>query len=74
MRIGDPTYNAGSVRHIHANILVPDGTGRVRVTLAKEKEATASKMQILRVFELMRQGKEFGDLDPEDAALVQDRF
>jgi hypothetical protein len=29
IRFGDPSLHAGSIRHIHVNILVPDGSGRM---------------------------------------------
>lgn len=35
-RSGSLAYSAGTVEHLHANILYPDLTGPVRVTLAKE--------------------------------------
>ena len=37
MRFGDPERNAGSIRHLHANILVPDLTGEVQATLVKDE-------------------------------------
>ncbi|HEY4518325.1 MAG TPA: hypothetical protein VJG48_01735 [Candidatus Paceibacterota bacterium] len=45
IRFGDPRYNAGSVEHLHANILVPDLTGRVQVTLAKEPEEAQENIE-----------------------------
>ena len=27
MRFGDPAYNAGTLRHLHVHIQVPDGQG-----------------------------------------------
>lgn len=35
-RSGPLTHSAGTVEHLHANILYPDLTGPVRITLAKE--------------------------------------
>lgn len=43
MRFGDPAMNAGSIRHLHANIIVPDGTGEVRVTLGQRSRRYRNK-------------------------------
>ena len=50
MRFGDPTYNAGSLEHLHANIMVPDLTGNVKVTLAKDENRQALANQRVEVF------------------------
>jgi len=55
MRFGDPALNAGSIRHLHCNIIVPDGTGNVKVTLAKDAEKQAENIDRVRVFEKLRQ-------------------
>lgn len=74
MRFGDPRLNAGSVRHLHVNIQVPDGTGRVQVTLAKEPEEIEEKREILSIFEKMRQGATLQELGHEERALVIGRL
>ncbi len=74
MRFGNPKRNAGSIRHLHFNLQVPDGTARYSVTLAKDPEEIVEKMKILQVFEEMRLGTAFADLSPEKQALVKDRL
>lgn len=74
MRFGPPKFNAGSIRHLHVNILVPDGTGEVRVPFAKTPEDIEHKKKILAVFEKMRTGTPFEELDPEEQDLVRDRL
>jgi diadenosine tetraphosphate (Ap4A) HIT family hydrolase len=73
-RFGDPRKNAGSVRHLHANVIVPDGTGRVQATLAKEPGEISEKRAILVVFEKLRTGTELSQLSKEELALVRDRI
>src|SRR5581483_392012 len=55
-RFGDPKRNAGSVRHLHTNIIVPDGTGRVQVTLAKNPAEIEEKKKLIGVWEKLRTG------------------
>ncbi len=74
MRFGDPTLNAGSVRHIHANIIVPAGTGEVRVTLAKEREEIEHKKKVLCIFEKLRLGTPPKDLTMDEYTLVAGRL
>lgn len=88
MRFGDPTLNAGSIRHIHANIIGPDGTGEVRLPLAKDPEKVESKKKVAVAWEKMRRyhlrytGPDLTleDLaraalrDPDELALVIDRL
>jgi len=62
-RWGDPERNAGSIRHMHINIIVPDGTGEVRPPLAKKPADVAKKKKIVRVWEKLR----LEGLSPEDA-------
>lgn len=73
-RFGDPRKNAGSVRHLHANIIVPDGTGRVQATLAKNPEEISEKRAILVIFEKLRTGTQLGQLSEEELALVRERI
>lgn len=46
VRTGSLRYSAGTVEHLHANLLAPDLTGPVRITIAKEVgDATASERE-----------------------------
>jgi len=74
MRFGNPLLNAGSVRHLHVNLMVPDGAGEVRVPLCKTPEEIAAKMNVIRVFEKMRQGTPFEELNLVEQVLVRDRL
>lgn len=74
MRFGNPDLNAGSIRHIHANIIVPDGTGEVRLPLAKDPSDIAKKKQIIEIFEKLRQGITFQELPTEQQELVKNRL
>jgi diadenosine tetraphosphate (Ap4A) HIT family hydrolase len=38
IRFGDPKFNAGTIRHIHAHLQVPDLTGPAKATFAKDPE------------------------------------
>lgn len=38
IRFGDMRRNAGTVPHLHENIMVPDGTAEVRIPLFKNPE------------------------------------
>ncbi len=53
-RFGDPRLNAGSIRHLHTNIIVPDGTGDVQVTLCKSPEKQQQVRIRLIAFEVLR--------------------
>lgn len=74
IRFGDPLLNAGSIRHLHANLFVPDGTGELRLPLCKTPEEIAEKMKVIRVFEKMRTGTPFEKLEPAEQDLVRDRL
>jgi len=52
MRFGDLTYNAGTVAHLHVHIQVPDLTGPVKATFAKDisPEAVAARAAKLTGF------------------------
>jgi len=54
IRFGDPDLNAGSVRHLHVNIIVPDGTGDVQVTLAKNPQKQEEARSRVLAFEKLR--------------------
>ncbi len=74
MRFGDPLLNAGTIRHLHGNIQVPDGTGKLEITLAKDPEKMVWHRSVIRVFEKMRRGTPFDQLEPEEQNLVEGRL
>ncbi len=37
-RVGDMQFNAGTVPHLHHNLMVPNGTGEVRIPVYKKEE------------------------------------
>ncbi|MFA6094798.1 MAG: hypothetical protein WC757_02825 [Candidatus Paceibacterota bacterium] len=84
MRFGDPSLNAGSVLHIHTNIIVPNLKGEARVPLAKEPEDVAENVRILHIFSRILSLIEAGDaktateaatmLLPAEQATVQGRL
>lgn len=56
-RFGKSRFNAGSVSHLHTNIIMPDETGEVRITLAKTELDMVIVRQRLEVFyRLMQMG------------------
>src|SRR3972149_6083830 len=73
-RFGDPARNAGSIRHLHSNFYLPDGTGELRLPLCKFLDDIADKLKGIPVFEKMRLGGSFGTLEPEEQDLVRDRL
>lgn len=60
IRSGDPTKNAKSVRHLHVNVHVADGTMKVQPTIGKSFEDLKQKYEILKVFEVLRVHVETG--------------
>jgi hypothetical protein len=54
MRFGSPKQSAGTVMHLHANIIVPDLTGAVDVTLAKNPAKVTEQIARMRGFEQRR--------------------
>lgn len=74
MRFGSPQFNAGSVLHLHTNIIVPDGSGAVQVTLAKDPEKVTETIARMRIFEKLRHGAELPDLSLEEAGLIEGRM
>ena len=82
-RFGDPALNAGSIRHMHTNIIEPDGSGDVQVTLCKSLDKQRAVQTRLRIFEKLRQsgieGFEAARVAPSllteaELALVSDRL
>lgn len=74
MRFGDPLLNAGTIRHLHCNIQVPDGNGKLEVTLAKDKDKILWHWKVVAIYEKMRLGTPFESLSPEEQELVKDRL
>ncbi len=74
MRFGSPAESSGSVLHLHANIIVPDGTGVVEVTLAKEPAKVAEQTARMQVFEKLRLGSGVEELSLEERALIEGRM
>lgn len=74
MRFGNPEYNAGTVRHLHLNIQVPDLTGGVKITLSKTPEKMDENRQRMWVFEELRQGGRLEELSEKERGLVEGRL
>lgn len=74
MRFGDPRLNAGTIRHLHLNIMVPNGKGEVRPPLRKTMEEVEEDMKKSVAFEKMRLGTPFEALEPAEQDLVRDRL
>lgn len=53
MRFGDPERNAGSIYHLHANLIVPDLSKELRIMLVKSKEAREKVTKRLKMFEIL---------------------
>jgi diadenosine tetraphosphate (Ap4A) HIT family hydrolase len=70
MRFGKVELNAGSVRHLHLNVIVPDETGQYKVTLAKDPVDIEKKWKTLVVYEKLRLGATLHDLTREERILV----
>lgn len=54
MRFGDMRYHAGTMRHLHVHIQVPDGKGQVKATFAKSLEKIEEDRQKVAGFEARR--------------------
>lgn len=74
MRFGLPELNSGSVLHLHANIIVPDRSGPVHATLAKESSHLKEARQRMAVFEKLCTGVRLDELAPEEQKLVEGRL
>ncbi len=74
-RFGSPEFNAGSILHLHTNIIVPDGTGDVQITVGKSPEKMELIARRVVVFEKLRTGtSRLEDLSPEELELVDGRI
>ena len=69
MRFGEMKRNAGSIRHQHCNVMLPDATGIVQATLAKDAAKIAAKMEVLAVWNKMRLHLEWRPEDTEQDAM-----
>ncbi len=49
-RFGDMELNAGTVPHLHYNIMVPNGTGEMRIPVFKDPADRASNKERAKVF------------------------
>lgn len=67
MRFGDPWLNAGTFRHLHKNIFVPNGKGPVRQPLRKTNEEFEEDVKKALVFEKMRLDVQANGVTPEEA-------
>lgn len=74
MRFGTPLQSAGTVLHLHANIIIPDQTGDVVATFAKAPEKIEMQFARMRVFEKLRQGTSLHLLTQEELRLVMGRL
>ncbi|MDP2629464.1 MAG: hypothetical protein Q8P45_02055 [Candidatus Harrisonbacteria bacterium] len=75
LRFGDPQRNAGSIRHLHVNIMVPRGDSEVRIPLCKDPKKINQKRRVVEAFEKMRQaGGSRRALSEEEWELVKDRM
>jgi len=75
LRFGDARLHAGSVpNHLHWNIQVPNGNGRVQVTLCKDQDDHERKLKVLLVFEKLRTGTAFDSLSDEEQKIVAGRI
>jgi len=71
MRFGSPLQSSGTVLHLHANIIIPDQSGSVEVTLAKDPAKIAHQVARMFVFEKLRTGTVSHDsLSPDEQKLV----
>lgn len=50
VRIGDMSLNAGTVPHLHYNIMVPNGTGEVRIPVFKDPKDRLRNRERAREF------------------------
>lgn len=73
-RFGSPEFNAGSILHLHYNIIVPDGTGDVQITIGKSPRKIAEISARMKVFEKLRTGTRIKDLHYGELVLVEGRL
>lgn len=72
IRDGDATMSAGTIEHLHAHVMVPDGTGRLESPFYKGDEAEAKSLAKAIIFEKIRSGiAKLDDLPADEKALVE---
>ncbi len=71
MRFGSPEYNAGTILHLHANIMVPNLKGEVRPPLAKTPDRDARGYRRIELFEKLRQVTSLSGLTDEEFELLE---
>ncbi|MFA6536707.1 MAG: hypothetical protein WC250_00970 [Candidatus Paceibacterota bacterium] len=74
MRFGDANYNASTIRHLHAHIQVPDRTGNVRATFAKDPTQIATCRERAVIFEKLTQGFPIEQLAASECLLIEGRL
>ena len=74
MRFGGPKLSSCSVLHLHSNIIVPDLSGNVRMTIAKDPHEIAEQVARRHVFEKLRQGARPDALNATERKLVEGRL
>ncbi len=68
MRFGSTEFNAGTMLHLHANIMEPDLSGEVRVPLAKTPEKVQMGFDRLWAFKKLLDGASPDDLTDHERA------
>ncbi len=74
MRFGTPKFNAGSVLHLHANIIVPDQTGDIQVTLAKNPKKFQEAIARMHIYGRLYAGVQVSELLEYEQKLVEGRI
>lgn len=69
MRFGTPLQSSGTVLHLHANIIIPDLTGAVEATFAKDPEKFAVQVARMHVFMKRYNGTRFDQLSEDERIL-----
>lgn len=72
-RFGTPFLNAGTVEHLHINIMEPNGQVEFRPPLCKEPEENAEGLARLEIFKKLWLGYSVGDLYSEEIKLIEGR-
>lgn len=75
MRFGTPKFNAGSVLHLHGNLIIPNRAGDVQVTLAKKPEKVIETIKRMNIFLKLYKGEcTPEELSAEERLLVAGRL
>ncbi len=73
-RFGLSEYNSGTIEHDHLNLIVPDLTGDVRMTIAKKPEEIQEAILRFNVYLKLLAGKTVYDLSIEERELVKGKL